>query len=223
MKKIRSQSVIYMIVVVMVAALAGGCISADDPNKRAKQGAIIGAATGAAAGAVIGNQSGNKEKGAAIGAVAGAGVGAAVGHMMDKQQRELEEIEGVDVTRPAEDELAVVMENDILFDFDSHALRSTSRSTLRELSGVLVDYPETDIVVKGHTDSVGSDTYNQALSVRRARAVRDFLMSHGVVGSRISALGLGESMPVASNETVEGRQLNRRVEVEIIARPQAGG
>lgn len=214
------KSMIYLVAVAMVMAFAMGCISADDPNKRAKQGAAIGTVAGAAAGAVIGNQSGNKEKGAAIGAVAGAGVGAAIGHMMDKQQRELEQIEGVDVSRPADDELNVVMTNDILFDFDSSSLRSTSRSTLRELANVLVRYPDTDLVVEGHTDSVGSDSYNQALSVRRARAVRDFLMDNGVVGSRISSLGYGESQPVASNESADGRQLNRRVEIEIVARPQ---
>lgn len=213
----------YIAIAVMIAAVAAGCISADDPNRRAKQGAAVGAAAGAAAGAVLGNQSGNKEKGAAVGAVAGAGAGAIIGHMMDKQQRELEQIEGVDVSRPAEDELNVVMKNDILFDFDSHALRSASRTTLRDLGRVLVDYPDTDIVVEGHTDSVGTDSYNQALSVRRARAVRDFLMDSGVVGSRISAIGYGESQPVASNQSADGRQLNRRVEIEIIARPQTGG
>lgn len=212
-----------MVVALMLAAFASGCISADDPNRKTKQGAAVGAVAGAAAGAVIGNQSGNKEKGAVIGAVAGAGAGAAIGRMMDRQQRELEQIQGVDVSRPAEDELNVVMKNDILFDFDSHSLRSTSRSTLRDLSGVLVDYPQTDIVVKGHTDATGSDSYNQALSVRRARAVRDFLMDSGVVGSRISSIGYGESQPVASNDTSAGRQLNRRVEIEIVARPEAGG
>ncbi len=217
------KTTILAVLVVWLAALASGCISADDPNRKTKQGAAVGAVAGAAAGAIIGNQSGNKEKGAAIGAVAGAGVGAAIGHMMDKQQRELEQIEGVDVTRPADDELNVVMKNDILFDFDSHSLRSTSKSTLRDLAEVLVDYPDTDIVVEGHTDATGTDSYNQALSVRRARAVRDFLMDSGVVGSRISSLGLGESQPVASNDTAEGRQLNRRVEIEIVARPQAGG
>ena len=217
------KTTILVVLTLMLAALASGCISADDPNRKAKQGAAVGAVAGAAAGAVVGNQSGNKEKGAAIGAVAGVAVGAAIGHMMDKQQRELEQIEGVDVSRPAEDELNVVMKNDILFDFDSHALRSTSRSTLRDLAEVLVDYPETDIVVEGHTDATGTDSYNQALSVRRARAVRDFLMDSGVVGSRISSLGFGESQPVASNDTAEGRQLNRRVEIEIIARPQTGG
>lgn len=222
MKITTQRMTIYAVLVIMIAALAGGCISADDPNKRAKQGAAVGAVAGAAAGAVIGNQSGNKEKGAAIGAVAGAGIGVAVGHMMDKQQRELEQIEGVDVTRPAEDELNVVMKNDILFDFDSYGLRSTSRSTLSDLSDVLARYPETDIVVEGHTDSTGTVSYNQALSVRRARAVRDYLIGNGVAGSRISALGLGESQPVATNDTETGRQLNRRVEIEIIARPQSG-
>lgn len=200
-------------VVVTLAA----CASADDPNRQTKKGAAIGAAAGAVAGAVIGNQSGNTRTGAAVGAAVGAGVGAAVGHRMDQQQKELEQIEGVEVTRTAEDELDVTLRNEILFDFDSAALRSESRRTLTDMSDVFEKYPKQSIVVEGHADSVGSDAYNQTLSEKRADAVRDYLVREGTASSRIRAVGFGESRPKASNETAEGRQLNRRVEIKIKA------
>lgn len=218
MKRLTHWSLSVLTVITMV--LAAACVSSDDPNKRAKKGAAIGAVTGAAAGAVIGNQSDNPKTGAVVGAAVGAGVGAAIGHMMDKQQRELEQIEGVEVIRTAEDEINVVMENDILFDFDSAALRAASRQSLRDMANVFVEYPETRIDISGHTDSIGSAAYNQNLSERRAQAVTRYLTSQGVSSTRISTRGYGESLPTASNETAAGRQLNRRVEIQITAIPQ---
>ncbi|MBW3563762.1 MAG: OmpA family protein [Acidobacteria bacterium] len=218
MKRLTHWSLSILTVIIMV--LAAACVSSDDPNKRAKKGAAIGAVTGAAAGAVIGNQSDNPKTGAVVGAAVGAGVGAAIGHMMDKQQQELERIEGVEVTRTAEDEINVVMENDILFDFDSAALRADSRQSLRDMASVFVEYPDTRIDISGHTDSVGSASYNQNLSEERARAVTRYLTSQGVSPTRITARGYGESLPTSSNETAAGRQLNRRVEIQITAIPQ---
>lgn len=218
MKRLTHWSLSILTVIIMV--LAAACVSSDDPNKRAKKGAAIGAVTGAAAGAVIGNQSDNPKTGAVVGAAVGAGVGAAIGHMMDKQQQELEQIEGVEVTRTAEDEINVVMENDILFDFDSAALRTDSRQSLRDMASVFVEYPETRIDISGHTDSVGSASYNQNLSEERAQSVTRYLASQGVSSTRISARGYGESLPTSSNETAAGRQLNRRVEIQITAIPQ---
>lgn len=218
MKRLTHWSLSILTVITMV--LAAACVSSDDPNKRAKKGAAIGAVTGAAAGAVIGNQSDNPKTGAVVGAAVGAGVGAAIGHMMDKQQRELEQIEGVEVIRTADDEINVVMENDILFDFDSAALRAASRQSLRDMANVFVEYPETRIDISGHTDSVGSAAYNQNLSEERARSVTRYLTSQGVSSTRISTRGYGESLPTSSNETAAGRQLNRRVEIQITAIPQ---
>lgn len=218
MKRLTHWSLSILTVITMV--LAAACVSSDDPNKRAKKGAAIGAVTGAAAGAVIGNQSDNPKTGAVVGAAVGAGVGAAIGHMMDKQQQELEQIEGVEVTRTAEDEINVVMENDILFDFDSAALRADSRQSLRDMASVFVEYPETRIDISGHTDSVGSASYNQNLSEERAQSVTRYLTSQGVSSTRISARGYGESLPTSSNELAAGRQLNRRVEIQITAIPQ---
>lgn len=200
--------------------LVGCATTSDDENARAKRGAAIGAAAGAVAGAVIGNQSGNNRTGAVVGAAVGAGIGAAVGHRMDKQQEELQQIEGVQVTRTAEDELDVSLKNDVLFDFNSSALRPESRSTLSDMATVFARYPEQTISVEGHTDSVGSDTYNQNLSEKRADAVRDYLVDRGTPSSRIRAVGYGETHPKASNDTPEGRQLNRRVEIHVKADPE---
>lgn len=209
-----------IILLMFITLFAFACISADDPNRRTKQGAAIGAATGAAAGAAIGNQSGNPRTGAAAGAVVGGVIGAVVGRRMDQQQKELEQIEGIDVERTAEDTLDVSLRNEILFDFDSSALRSQSRSTLQELASVLARYPDQSVSVAGHTDSEGSDSYNQRLSEQRAAAVKNYLVGQGVPGNRIAAFGYGETRPVATNATAEGRQLNRRVQIYIQADPQ---
>lgn len=202
---------------VVITSFAFACVSADDPNRRTKTGAAVGAATGAVVGGVVGNQSGNPRTGAAVGAAVGAGVGAAVGRRMDNQQRELEQIGGLEVNRTAEDELAVVLRNDVLFDVDSSALRSASRETLREVASVFNRYGDTVVIVEGHADSTGDADYNQRLSERRAESVRGYLIDQGVAGSRISARGRGESAPRASNDTAEGRQMNRRVEIRVRA------
>ena len=209
-----------LVVLIMVTLFMAACISADDPNRRTKQGTAVGAAAGAAAGAAIGNKSDNTRTGAVAGAVVGGVIGAVVGRRMDKQQAELEQIEGVEVQRPSEDTLNVNLRNEILFDFDSASLRSESRETLRELAGVLARYPDQSVSVAGHTDSVGSDDYNQNLSEQRAAAVKDFLVAQGVPRSRVAAYGYGETRPVSSNTSADGRQLNRRVQVFIQADPE---
>ena len=212
---IRKDSVVLLVVLFTFA-----CVSADDPNRRTKQGAAAGAAAGAVVGAVVGNQSGNNRTGAVVGAAAGAAIGGAIGRRMDQQQRELQQIEGVEVTRPSETEIAVRLANDILFDVDSAALRPESRATLRDLATNFAKYPDNQMTVEGHADSTGTDEHNMTLSQRRADSVRDFLVGQGVATRSISAVGFGESRPKESNATAEGRQLNRRVEIHIRA-PQA--
>ncbi|GAC1434897.1 MAG: OmpA family protein [Thermoanaerobaculia bacterium] len=202
----------------MATLLAIACSSTNnDPNAKTKRGAGIGAATGAVAGAVIGNQSGNNRTGAVAGAAAGAAIGAAIGRRMDRQEHELRQIQGVDVSRPSEGEISVRLTSDILFDVDSAALRSESRTTLRDLASNFQQYPDERIDVEGHTDSTGTLEHNRALSNRRANSVRDFLIDNGVAGRAITAIGYGESRPKASNATPEGRQMNRRVEIHIHA------
>jgi outer membrane protein OmpA-like peptidoglycan-associated protein len=208
--------------VLLAATLFVIACSSSDPNAKAKRGAGIGAAAGAVAGAVIGNQSGNNRTGAVVGAAAGAAVGAAIGHRMDKQEQELRQIQGVEVTRPSEGQIDVRLTSDILFDLDSAALRPESRSTLRDLAANFQRYPDELIDVEGHTDSTGTSAHNQVLSERRANSVRDFLAENGVPSRSISAAGYGETRPKASNSTPEGRQLNRRVEIHIRAVPAAG-
>ena len=204
-------------VVFLAVAFAAACASSDanDQNKKAKQGAGIGAAAGAVAGAVIGNQSGNNRTGAVVGAAAGAAIGAAIGHRMDKQQQELQQIPGVEVTRPAENQIDVRLTGDILFDVDSASLRAESRQTLNDLANNFKQYPDEVFDVEGHTDSTGTSEYNMGLSQRRADSVRSYLSQGGVPINRINAAGYGETKPKASNNTPEGRQLNRRVEIHI--------
>jgi outer membrane protein OmpA-like peptidoglycan-associated protein len=211
-------------VIVLISVFAFACATTDggtDPNKKTKRGAVIGAVIGGVAGAVIGNQSGSNRTGAVIGAAAGAAVGGAVGRRMDKQEAELRQIEGVEVTRPSEGEIAVRLTNDILFDTDSYALRSASRSTLNDLATNFRQYPDNRINVEGHTDSTGSDAHNQVLSENRAASVADYLIDQGVSSSKIVVYGFGESRPKTANDTAEGRQLNRRVEIHIQAPQQA--
>jgi outer membrane protein OmpA-like peptidoglycan-associated protein len=202
-----------------VLLISSAAFAQVDDHEKAKKGAAIGGIAGAIAGAVIGNNRGHHsaKRGATVGAIAGAGAGAIVGAMMDKQERELRQIEGVNVTRTAPDELNVTVRNEVLFDFNSAALRSASRTSLREMANVFEKYPNTTIVVAGHTDSIGSNAYNQRLSERRASSVSSYLEDLGVNGSRIDAVGYGESQPRASNSTASGRQLNRRVEIHIKA------
>ena len=119
-----------------------------------------------------------------------------------------------------EDRLVVTMSDAVLFDVNSAALKANAQTTLTQMAEVMVNYPETDILVKGHTDSKGSESYNQELSERRSKAVTNYLITKGIPTSRITAVGFGETMPVASNDTSEGRQQNRRVEIEIKPRPE---
>ncbi len=203
-------------VVLLAVAFVMAC-STNDPNRRAKTGAGVGAAAGAVVGAVVGNQSGNNRTGAVAGAAAGAAIGAAIGHRMDKQQKELQQIPGVEVSRPAENQIDVRLTSDILFDVDSAALRPESRTTLRDLANNFRQYPDEIFDVEGHTDSTGTSEHNMGLSQRRADSVRTYLADEGVPTSRIKAIGFGESRPKASNSTPEGRQLNRRVEIHISA------
>ncbi len=203
--------------VLLLAALFAwsGATSDDDPDKHAKRGAQAGAVAGAIIGAILGNQTGNPRTGAIIGAAAGAALGASAGHDMDKQEQELRQIPGVEVTRVAPGELDVRFTNEILFDADSVALRDQSRKVLDDLAGNFSRYPNELITIEGHTDAVGSAEEKQFLSQRRANTVREYLIGAGIRPAQITAEGFGDTRPKASNDTPEGRQLNRRVEIRI--------
>jgi outer membrane protein OmpA-like peptidoglycan-associated protein len=204
-------------VTAITVALSGCATNPDDPNRRTKTGAVTGAAAGAVAGAVVGNQSGNRDRGAAVGAVVGAAAGAVIGRRMDQQERELRQIEGVEVERTADDRLNVSLKNEVLFDVDSSTLRGVARTTLSDVAQVFARYPDQTISIEGHADSTGAASYNQRLSERRAESVRSYLVNAGVPSANLRALGFGETRPRASNDTAEGRQLNRRVEIHVQA------
>jgi outer membrane protein OmpA-like peptidoglycan-associated protein len=198
-----------------LAALAS--ISACASLSQKEKGAIIGAASGAAVGAAVGNATGSTAKGAIIGAAVGGTAGAVIGHQMDQQAKEIkQEIPGAVVERVGEG-LQVTFESGLLFPYDSDVLTAQARQNLNTLASSLDKYPNTDIIVVGHTDAVGSDEYNLSLSERRANAAVNYLVSRGVARSRLRAAGRGESEPVAANDTDAGRQQNRRVEVAIFA------
>jgi outer membrane protein OmpA-like peptidoglycan-associated protein len=198
---------IPILAILSVLALLAGCASMS----RTQKGAAIGGAAGAATGAAV---SKDNTKGAIIGGAIGAVAGAIIGNYLDNQAKELEQVQGAEVVREG-DELKVTFAEKILFDFDSSALKAASQAQLDQVAGVLAKYPETNIVVKGHTDAKGSDEYNQRLSERRASAVMNYLENQGVGRSRITARGYGETMPVAGNDTEDGRAENRRVELSI--------
>ncbi len=203
---------------VLVLALFGtfslsGCAALTGTQ----EGAIIGAGTGAVVGGVIGNQTGSTARGAIIGAVVGGAAGASIGRQMDEQADALEdELPGATVQRVG-DGIQVTFDSGILFDFDSYSLRAAAQENLSNLAASLNRFPDSEVLIAGHTDSSGADDYNQRLSENRSGAARDFLVQRGVDATRVRAMGLGESEPVSSNDTDEGRQANRRVEVAIFA------
>ena len=181
------------------------------------KGAGIGATAGAAAGAVIGKQTGSTARGAIIGAVVGGAAGAIIGHQMDQQAKELEiAIPGAVVQRVGEG-LVVTFASGLLYDFDSDAIRPDAAQNLQSLAASLQKYSNTEVLIVGHTDDVGTTAYNQDLSTRRASSAARYLAMQGVAGSRIHVSGKGEMEPVASNDTEAGRQANRRIEVAIYA------
>jgi len=185
-------------------------------NKK-EEGAIIGATAGAAVGGVIGNQTGSTARGAIIGAVVGGTAGAIIGHQMDQQAKELSQnIKGATVERVGEG-IEVTFASGLLFAFDSDSIQAAAGTNLRELASSLQKYSDSQLLIVGHTDNVGDDSYNQALSQRRSNSAATYLAAQGVARTRLAATGKGESEPVATNETDAGRQKNRRVEVAIYA------
>jgi outer membrane protein OmpA-like peptidoglycan-associated protein len=209
--------------VVALAVSFAGCTWWGEQN-RTTQGAVYGTGAGAAAGAAVGAVLGGGEgawKGAAVGAAIGGLGGTAVGYYLDKQKKEMEEVLARQDRVERDGELLrVALSSDVLFDSGSATLQPGAQDKLREVARVFVRYPRTRLEIVGHTDNRGSEASNQTLSDRRADAVRTALVTEGVDGGRISVHGEGESRPVATNDTPEGRAQNRRV--EILSRPDEG-
>lgn len=210
----RANYVVAAVTAAVVLGSTAGCASWGDKQKK---GAGIGAAGGGLVGAIIGHKTGSTARGAIIGAVVGGAAGAIIGHRMDAQAEKLaQELEGAQVSRVGEG-IAVTFDSGILFPFDSAELTSEARSNLRKLADSLQAEARTNVMIVGHTDSDGSDAYNQRLSEQRGRSAVDYLGSLGVESSRLDTRGRGEAEPIESNATEEGRRLNRRVEVAIYA------
>lgn len=209
MKRIK----LFFIAVLATSMMFQGCKSLTGTQK----GAAVGVAAGTAAGAIIGRASGNTAAGAVVGAAVGGTAGAIIGNQMDKQAEEIrEELPDVNVERVGEG-IIVEFTNDILFGFDSSVLTDQAMENLDKLVIILNKYPDTDIEILGHTDSSGSNEYNQALSERRAASVATYLANQAIAAERLAIIGFGEEQPKYSNETAEGRTQNRRVEFAITA------
>lgn len=207
--------------IVLLGLWLAGCTTIDPYTREEKtSSATKGAAIGAAAGAVVGAIA-NDGKGALIGAVVGAAGGGAIGNYMDQQEAVLrQELEGtgVSVTREG-DRIRLNMPGNVTFDTDQTNIRPEFQPVLDSVVKVANKYVQTTLRVAGHTDSTGSDSYNQRLSEHRALSVKDYLALRGVAPQRLSAVGYGESRPLASNDTAQGRAMNRRVELELIPPP----
>jgi outer membrane protein OmpA-like peptidoglycan-associated protein len=198
-----------------MAALTLSACATLNTNK--EKGAVIGATAGAADGGAIGRNNGSTAKGAIIGATVGGVIGGVIGHQMDQQAKELEQnIPGAVVERVGEG-IQVTFESGLLFDFDSDRVRADAAQNLRNLASSLDKYPNTSLLIVGHTDAKGSDDYNQTLSEKRARSTANYLTTQGVSLLRLQTVGRGETEPVAPNDTDMGMQKNRRVEVAIYA------
>lgn len=203
-----------------IIILGGTMVLSSCGTNNMVKGGGIGAGAGAAVGAGVGAIAGGGKGaawGAGIGAILGGAAGAIIGNKMDKQAAELEQIEGAQVEKINEGQaIKVTFESGILFATNSSTLNTASRSSLDKFATSLLNNPDTDVKIYGHTDSTGGDAVNNPLSERRAESVYNYLVSKGITGARMASQGFGSTQPIADNSTVAGRAQNRRVEVFIL-------
>ena len=205
-----------ILILVVLTALLLGAVRCATWSRTAK-GAVIGGAGGAVVGAVIGRAAGNTLLGAILGAAVGGAAGAYIGNYMDKQAAEMQrDLQGAEIQRIGEG-IKITFDSGILFDIDQSNLRPVSETNLAKLAKILNKYPDTNILIEGHTDDTGSDDHNLALSKDRAQSVATFLATAEVKSARFSIAGYGETQPIVTNDTAEGRQKNRRVDIAVIA------
>jgi outer membrane protein OmpA-like peptidoglycan-associated protein len=230
MKSSKSLMALFM----AMTLFFGSCATTRNPNipdangtgprktgmSKTAKGGLIGAGSGAVVGGVLGRVIGGKNgtaAGAIIGAAVGGTGGALIGRKMDKQAEELQrDMQNAKVERVGEG-IKITFDSGILFDTNSATLRAASMTEIQKMAAVLQKYPDTNVLIEGHTDASGTDAINQPLSERRAQAVANYTTSQGVDASRVTATGYGSSQPIADNTTVEGKQANRRVEIAIYA------
>jgi outer membrane protein OmpA-like peptidoglycan-associated protein len=215
MKTFRNHVVCVVLLLTSLAYILAGCNTTNTTK-----GGAIGAGVGGAIGGALGHRSDNTVVGAIIGATVGGAAGAIIGRQMDKQAEELQrDLEGANVERVGEG-ILITFESGLVFDTESYALKEETKTNLKELSETLKKYDDTNVLIEGHTDDRGEDSYNQKLSENRADAVEEYLITQGIKNSRVTTKGYGEGQPLDDNATDLGRQKNRRVEVAIYANKQ---
>lgn len=203
----------YTVLLCMAALLTLPACKTNNATK----GAVIGGASGGVIGGVVGKKAGNTAVGILIGSAVGGTAGALIGNYMDKQAAEIRrDTKGATVERVGEG-ILITFDSGLLFAVNSFNLNSQTQKNLNELSRILAKYDDTEVLIEGHTDSTGTDDINQTLSERRAKSVAAHLIRQGIKPSRLTDVGYGKGQPVESNDTVAGRQANRRVEVAIYA------
>lgn len=208
-----------MFAMLIAASLLFSCDAVKNANNKQK-GAVIGSTSGAVIGGVVGNNTGgNTALGAIIGGVVGGAAGAYIGDRMDKQAKQIEEeVPGAEVERVGEGINVTFDESSgVYFATDKANINAKSEQTLNRLAGILKEYPNSNILVEGHTDNTGSESYNLTLSKNRAQAVTNYLLGQGLDRGRFETKWYGESQPKYDNSTAEGRAKNRRVEIAIVA------
>ncbi|WP_345949857.1 MULTISPECIES: OmpA family protein [unclassified Mucilaginibacter] len=216
MKTFKFKTAVVAVALATASLIGSGCNSLTKTQK----GAAIGAGAGGTIGALIGKSAGNTALGAIIGGAVGGTAGAFIGRKMDRQAAEIKQtVPGATVERQGEG-ILVKFDSGILFDVDKTALKSAARTNLQNLATSLTNNPQTNILIVGHTDNTGSASHNQDLSVRRAEAVKAYIVSNGVGSGRLNTQGKGFNEPIADNSTDSGRAQNRRVEVVIVANDQ---
>ena len=204
----------------IMGALLMGCETINNSNKT-QRGVVIGAAGGAILGAILGNNvgsGGNSELGAVIGTAVGGAAGAIIGNQMDRQAKKIEEeIPGAEVKR-VDDGIVVTFDekSGVTFELNKATLTSEAQTILNKMVAVLKEYPDTNVIVAGHTDSTGKAAYNMTLSEKRAKAVTNFFTSNGLGASRFTTKWFGATQPAYDNSTPEGRAKNRRVNIVIV-------
>jgi outer membrane protein OmpA-like peptidoglycan-associated protein len=202
---------LFVVIVFLLAAVS--CASWS----KAVKGGVMGGAGGAILGGVIGHAAGNTLLGAIIGAAVGGAAGAIIGSYMDKQAAEMQrDIEGAEVQRIGEG-IKITFDSGILYDIDKSDLRPASKTSLAKLAKILNKYPDTNILIEGHTDDTGTDEHNMILSKERAQSVSLYLATLNVMSARFSITGYGETQPIVTNDTAAGQQKNRRVDIAVIA------
>lgn len=211
--------------VIMSIFFMVGCSSAQKSQSGGKtgmnkteKGAVIGATSGAVVGGIIGNKSNNTAISAILGAAVGGTIGAVIGNKMDKQAKKMQDdLKGTATVERVGEGIKLTFDSQLLFDTGKSNLKASNKSDLQKLAQTLKEYPDTELLVVGHTDNVGSNASNKSLSKKRAAAVSNYLSALGVRNNRLATQGKGESQPIASNDTDASRQQNRRVEIAIYA------